>query len=167
MVAINELWHTRDVANLLGCSRPGLHARIKAGPIKPVIGYGKKNSQHYYSFPQVLALYKREELVKHGASKAGATQVARIIGAFEDVDALVDSGRRYLVLCGDDCYGTPMTIEQVREFVADMTALAEKVVPPEKRNQPVAVLCIVDFGLTWTALKPLLLERAAIQQDAA
>lgn len=165
MVAVptNRVCRSAIAAELSGVSPAALHKRISDERLfVPVIDCEGKGTRRWLSFQQVLALTKHRELLEIGVNREAARQVAQLIAAIEDVDALVDQGKHFLITIGEDVYDEPLSLAGVHEFMADMHGLARKFLPDEGR--PVAVATVCDFGMTWRALRPLLVARAGQQK---
>lgn len=167
MVAITELCETKSAAEIAGVKRVTMQNRIHDGILIPVIGCdGRRGIPQYFTQCQVLALTKHEELRRIGRTDEEALAVLKVILKFEtaaEIDRLVAEGRQYIVILEGRCSEQPLTLDEVREHMADANRLAEVLVPIEQRKHALAVACVCDFGTTWKALKPLLMERAAVQ----
>ncbi len=159
MVAVTEICPTPDVAEIVGCRRTTLQNRIREGVILPVLKSAGKSHVQYFSFREVLGLRKYEEMRQIGVSEAAAKEAIRVIAQIDDIDAQVESGRHYLVITLGNVYPTALTATGVQTFIADWRAL----VAEHAADKPVEnfAVFVVDFGMTWKLLKPMLQERAA------
>lgn len=119
-----QLVGSTDITERLGINRVRLHELVNDGVITAAVG-GLPRRLRVYEPQQALAAYLYASLRRRGVGRPKAAMAARHMNGLADLDRLLASGRRFLLLVGDEVEHRLLGENEVHERLASLPVLGD------------------------------------------